>query len=118
MTRMRSYAAGCAAVVLLAGAGAVQRAPATIDVTVTEGKSMSVAVSPDGRSPLIDLQGRLWILPATGGALAVSVGRPILPSRWQGLEREDAMSLIREAVREQLAVAERIRKWLSGDPGA
>ena len=68
MTRTRSYAAGCAAVVLLAGAGAVQRAPATIDVTVTEGTSMSVAVSPDGRSLAIDLQGSLWILPATGGA--------------------------------------------------
>src|SRR5262245_4858376 len=68
MMRTRSYAAACASVVLLAGAGAVQRAPATIDVTVTEGTSMSVAVSPDGRSLAIDLQGSVWILPVAGGA--------------------------------------------------
>ncbi len=51
-----------------------------------------------------------FFLPATGGSLAVSVGRPIPPSRWQGLGREDAMSLFREAVREQIAVAERIQR--------
>jgi Tol biopolymer transport system component len=42
-------------------------APAIIDVTVHEGTSMSVAVSPDGRTLAIDLQGSIWTLPATGG---------------------------------------------------
>jgi Tol biopolymer transport system component len=41
--------------------------PAQIDVTVTEGTSMSVAVSPDGRSLAIDLQGTIWTLPIEGG---------------------------------------------------
>jgi len=39
-----------------------------IDITVSEGTSMSVAVSPDGRTLAIDLQGSIWTLPATGGA--------------------------------------------------
>lgn len=39
-----------------------------IDVTVSEGTSMSVAVSPDARTLAIDLQGSIWTLPATGGA--------------------------------------------------
>ena len=43
-------------------------APKTlIDVTVSEGTSMSVAVSPDGKTLAIDLQGSIWTLPATGG---------------------------------------------------
>jgi len=42
-------------------------APALIDVTVGEGTSMSVAVSPDQRTLAIDLQGSIWTLPATGG---------------------------------------------------
>ena len=43
-------------------------AAAPIDVTVREGTSMSVAVSPDGRTLAIDLQGGIWTLPAAGGA--------------------------------------------------
>src|SRR5713101_9652366 len=39
-----------------------------IDVAVTEGTSMSVAVSPDGRTLAIDLQGSIWTVPAAGGA--------------------------------------------------
>jgi Tol biopolymer transport system component/imidazolonepropionase-like amidohydrolase len=39
----------------------------SVDVTVTEGTSMSVAVSPDGRTLAIDLQGSIWTLPASGG---------------------------------------------------
>jgi len=42
-------------------------APTKIDVTVHEGTSMSVAVSPDGRTLAVDLQGSIWTLPATGG---------------------------------------------------
>src|ERR671913_499720 len=50
--------------------GKSQRRPAAalIDVTVREGTSMSVAVSPDGRTLAIDLQGGIWTVPAGGGA--------------------------------------------------
>jgi Tol biopolymer transport system component len=48
--------------------GAPAAAPALIDVTVHEGTSMSVAVSPDGRTLAVDLQGSLWTIPAAGGA--------------------------------------------------
>ncbi len=48
--------------------GAPVPAPAHIDVTVHEGTSMSVAVSPDGRTLAVDLQGSIWTLPAAGGA--------------------------------------------------
>src|SRR5215470_7662602 len=41
--------------------------PPRIDVTVHEGTSMSVAVSPDGRTLAIDLQGSIWTLPSAGG---------------------------------------------------
>ena len=39
-----------------------------IDVTVHEGTSMSVAVSPDGRMLAVDLQGSIWTIPSAGGA--------------------------------------------------
>ncbi|MFN2444171.1 MAG: amidohydrolase family protein [Vicinamibacterales bacterium] len=53
----------------LAVAGAWQpRSAPLIDVTVEEGTSMSVSVSPDGRTLAIDLQGGLWTVPANGGA--------------------------------------------------
>ncbi|HEY7291438.1 MAG TPA: amidohydrolase family protein [Vicinamibacterales bacterium] len=42
-------------------------AAAPIDVVVTEGTSMSVTASPDGRMLAMDLQGSIWTLPATGG---------------------------------------------------
>ena len=42
-------------------------AASEINVTVSEGTSMSVAVSPDGRTLAIDLQGSIWTLPSTGG---------------------------------------------------
>jgi Tol biopolymer transport system component/imidazolonepropionase-like amidohydrolase len=48
--------------------GAPAPPPALIDVTVSEGTSMSVAVSPDGRTLAVDLQGSIWTLPASGGA--------------------------------------------------
>ena len=47
---------------------AVSLRPKTlIDVTVNEGTSMAVAVSPDGKMLAIDLQGSIWTLPAVGG---------------------------------------------------
>jgi len=53
----------------LTGAAAGQTAakPALIDVTVSEGTSMSVAVSPDGKMLAMDMQGSIWVLPASGG---------------------------------------------------
>src|SRR4051794_25818993 len=38
-----------------------------VDVTLTEGTSMSAALSPDGRWIAFDLVGRLWLMPARGG---------------------------------------------------
>ncbi|HZP47202.1 MAG TPA: amidohydrolase family protein [Vicinamibacterales bacterium] len=57
-----------AALAVVAAAIAAAPAPPRIDVTVHEGTSMSVAVSPDGRTLAIDMQGSIWTLPATGGA--------------------------------------------------
>jgi Tol biopolymer transport system component len=56
-----------AAAVCLVGPASFAAQPDTLRVTVSEGTSMSVAASPDGRSLVIDLQGSLWILPASGG---------------------------------------------------
>ena len=38
-----------------------------ISLTLREGTSMAAALSPDGRTLMIDLLGSLWTLPATGG---------------------------------------------------
>ncbi|MEI9890032.1 MAG: TonB-dependent receptor [Caulobacteraceae bacterium] len=40
-----------------------------VDVTVDEGTSMAVSVSPDGKQIVADLQGSLWIMPAAGGPM-------------------------------------------------
>ena len=53
--------------VVLAAALEAAPSPTPIEVTVSEGTSMAVAVSPDGRTLAIDLQGSIWTLPATGG---------------------------------------------------
>jgi Tol biopolymer transport system component/imidazolonepropionase-like amidohydrolase len=47
---------------------AATKTAAPIEITVNEGTSMAVAVSPDGRTLAIDLQGSIWTLPASGGA--------------------------------------------------
>ena len=44
-------------------------APVSIDVTVREGTSMSVAISPDRQTLATDMQGSIWTLPASGGAM-------------------------------------------------
>jgi Tol biopolymer transport system component len=43
--------------------------PASIDVTVHEGTSMSVAISPDRSTIATDMQGSIWTMPAAGGAM-------------------------------------------------
>jgi Tol biopolymer transport system component len=40
-----------------------------IDVTVSEGTSMSVALSPNGATIAADMQGSIWTMPAGGGAM-------------------------------------------------
>ncbi|MFO1248836.1 MAG: hypothetical protein U1E93_11580 [Alphaproteobacteria bacterium] len=55
------------ATLLCLGGSAMGAAPKPVSVTVDEGTSMSVSVSPDGRMLAMDLQGSIWVLPATGG---------------------------------------------------
>ncbi|MEO8896678.1 MAG: amidohydrolase, partial [Rhizomicrobium sp.] len=43
-------------------------APQTKSITVHEGTSMAVSVSPDGKMLAIDLQGSLYVMPVSGGA--------------------------------------------------
>src|SRR5436305_10882564 len=66
--RLRPHAIAVAlAATALALHGAQRATPAYVDVTVHEGTSMSVAVSPDGGTLAVDLQGSIWTLPSTGG---------------------------------------------------
>jgi Tol biopolymer transport system component len=53
--------------VLVAGV-ATQDRSAFVDITVSEGTSMAIAVSPNRQTIALDLQGGLWTIPATGGA--------------------------------------------------
>jgi Tol biopolymer transport system component len=46
---------------------AAQNVKPQVSVTISEGTSMSVSVSPDGQTLAMDLQGSIWTLPATGG---------------------------------------------------
>ncbi len=64
---MRGRILGIGVLGLVAVLRSAPAAPPTIDVTVHEGTSMSVAVSPDGRTLAIDLQGSIWTLPVAGG---------------------------------------------------
>src|SRR5438874_3506248 len=56
------------AVLAVLGATGAATVPTRVDVTVSEGTSMSVGVSPDGSTLAIDMQGSIWTLPAAGGA--------------------------------------------------
>ena len=49
------------------GQGESRLAVKQIEVTLEEGTDFAAAVSPDGRTIVIDLQGTIWQLPATGG---------------------------------------------------
>ena len=42
--------------------------PQQVSLTLREGTSMAAALSPDGRTLMIDLLGSLWTLPSSGGA--------------------------------------------------
>ena len=65
--RRRALAVGVLGLVTSLNGAPAAPAP-TFDVTVHEGTSMSVSVSPDGRTLAVDLQGSIWTIPASGGA--------------------------------------------------
>jgi Tol biopolymer transport system component len=58
--------------ILASAFGAVHIAEAAaskpVSITVDEGTSMAVTASPDGKWLAMDLQGSIWVLPASGGA--------------------------------------------------
>jgi Tol biopolymer transport system component/imidazolonepropionase-like amidohydrolase len=56
------------ALLVAVGAFGAAPTPVRVEVTVSEGTSMSVGVSPEGRTLAIDMQGSIWTLPASGGA--------------------------------------------------
>lgn len=57
---------------LLLGATADREVPSVdaplLEVTLTEGTNMAAHVSPDGSTLVLDLVGRIWTLPVSGGA--------------------------------------------------
>lgn len=68
-----------AACLIVAGTACRQRTPTASDsqsgasttgseITVSEGTSMAIALSPDGNTLALDLQGSLWVLAAGGGS--------------------------------------------------
>lgn len=59
--------AGVVGLVCVAGLSAWQSPARDVRLTLGEGTSMAAALSPDGRTLAIDLQGVLWTLPASGG---------------------------------------------------
>src|SRR5262249_11871194 len=65
---MRKLLAAVAAGFVLAWLQVVQvQQPDGVVVTVHEGTSMAIALSPDERTIALDLQGGLWTMPAGGG---------------------------------------------------
>jgi hypothetical protein len=73
-TLLLAFVSVVAALSAAAHAGTPSEA-APIDVRVHEGTSMAVAVAPDGQTLALDLQGSIWLLPATGG-LATRITDP------------------------------------------
>ncbi len=60
--------------------GQTRDAATRTEVTVSEGTNFAVAVSPDHRTFVVDLQGSLWTIPAQGGA-AKRITDPLLNAR-------------------------------------
>ena len=62
---------GCAAGAAPVTAGAQTPSPdepgRTIEVTISEGTNVAVALSPDESTLALDLLGRIWVMPASGG---------------------------------------------------
>ena len=55
------------ALALVLSGSALGAAPKPVTITVSEGTSMAVSVSPDGKMLAMDLQGSIWVMPASGG---------------------------------------------------
>lgn len=62
------------------GAPRLASASALIPVTVNEGTSLAFALSPDKKTIVFDLQGTLFVMPATGGA-ARAISDPLYDAR-------------------------------------
>lgn len=72
-----------ASVLLIAAASVPDRASdhvPRIEVTLTEGTNMAAHLSPDGSTLVLDLLGRLWTLPASGG-VATAITDPFGDAR-------------------------------------
>lgn len=66
--RLRALAAGVIVAALGLAVHAQRRAQdSTIQVTVSQGTNFAVAVSPDGKTMVMDLHGGLWRIPVGGG---------------------------------------------------
>ncbi|MDE0356312.1 MAG: amidohydrolase family protein [Gammaproteobacteria bacterium] len=77
-------AIGCAAGAAPVPAGAQTPSPGqperTIEVTISEGTNVAVALSPDESTLALDLLGRIWVMPASGGA-ATALTDPVGDAR-------------------------------------
>ena len=77
-------AIGCAAGAAPVPAGAqtpsVGEPEGTIEVTISEGTNVAVALSPDESTLALDLLGRIWVMPAGGGA-ATALTDPVGDAR-------------------------------------
>src|SRR5687768_7291166 len=66
---MRRWIMTClTGVTVLIASAAMQNRGGTIAITVSEGTSMAIALSPDRQTIAMDLQGGLWTVPVHGGA--------------------------------------------------
>ena len=52
---------------IMLGMGLVRAQSDSLRIVVSEGTNMAAALSPDGQSVAIDLQGTIWLVPAKGG---------------------------------------------------
>lgn len=74
MGKIAGFSLAASLLVALASAIVVGRQPAAVGsgglvtVTVREGTSMAIALSPDQQQVAFDLQGSLWVVPIAGGA--------------------------------------------------
>ena len=91
------------------GAGRAAEPDGTLAVTVHEGTSMAIALSPDQTRIVIDLQGGLWMLPVTGGE-----ARRITDEYWR---RAPAVMVARRPVDCVSELSRRYLAHLDREPG-